>query len=168
MAFLQTDLVEIRACRLGRGLFAMKDIPAHTVICSISGSLLSFAESIALGDRESHALQIDKDKYILCDPPFLYSNHSCDPNCAITPDLLYYTLHDIAANQELVWDYSTSMLERHWQMKCSCGSACCRGIVTDFDLLPQKLQQKYINMNMALPFIISNIGYQHDECEHRA
>lgn len=168
MAFLQKDLVEIRACRLGRGLFAMKDIPANTVICTIGGPLLSFAETIALGERESHALQIEKDSYILCDPPFLYSNHSCDPNCAISPDLLYYTLYDVAEGEELVWDYSTSMLERHWQMKFACGTGCCRGMITDFYLLPETVQQKYINMNMALPFIIHNTGYQHDECEHRA
>jgi uncharacterized protein len=160
VAFLQKDLVEIRPSRIGRGLFAVKNIPAHTPICTINGPLLSFAETILLGDKESHAMQIDRDKYILCDPPFLYSNHSCDPNCAISKDLVCYTLIDIKENQELLWDYSTSMLERHWQMQCNCGAACCRKIIRDFDLLPEIVQQKYINMNIVLPFILLNRNHQ--------
>jgi uncharacterized protein len=168
MAFLHRDLVEIKSSRFGRGLFARRDIPAHTAICTINGPLLSFADTIMLGERESHAMQIGRDKYILCDPPFLYSNHSCDPNCAINKDLVFYTLTDVNKNQELLWDYSTSMLERHWQMQCNCGSSCCRKIIRDFDLLPETVQQKYINMNIVLPFILLNGSYQQDEYESRA
>ena len=168
MAFLYADLIEIRPSKFGRGVFAKTNIPAHTIICPVTGPELNFSDTILLGDRESHSLQIDIDKYILCDPPFLFSNHSCNPNCAVSGELNFYTLKDIKADEELLWDYSTSMLERHWQMPCACGSADCRKLVRDFDLIPVNLQQQYINMNIVLPFILKNNRYQQDEYVSRA
>jgi SET domain-containing protein len=147
---------EIRSSKFGKGLFATQQIPANTLICSVTGSIINFKETLLLGSKESHCLQIEKDKYILCNPPFLYSNHSCDPNCAINSKLQLYTIKDIEANKELLWDYSTSMLERHWTMQCFCGADNCRNIITDFDLLPQELQYEYLKRNLVLPFI-----YQH-------
>jgi hypothetical protein len=168
VAFLQKDLVEIRPSKFGRGLFAVKDLPAHTAVSTINGPLLSFADTILLGERESHAMQIDTDKYILCDPPFLFSNHSCEPNCAVNEDLIFYTLRAIRKNEELLWDYSTSMMERHWQMQCNCDAPICRKIIKDFDLLPPSVQQKYINMNIVLPFVLLNRSYQQGEYGSRA
>ena len=153
MAFSCHDLIEIRPSEFGRGLFAKRSIPANTIICAVTGTELNFADTLRLGERESHAIQIDRDKYILCDPPFLFSNHSCEPNCAVSSDLNYYTISDIEKDEELLWDYSTSMMERHWQMKCACGSVNCRQVIKDFDTLPQMVQQHYINIDIVMPFI---------------
>jgi hypothetical protein len=46
------------------------------------------------------------------------------------------------------------MLERHWTMQCLCGKENCRGIIKDFDLLPQHLQHKYKNLKIVLPYIL--------------
>ena len=62
--------------------------------------------------------------------------------------------------EELFWDYSTSMLERHWTMICNCGNQNCRKIITDFDLLPNALQGEYIKMNIVLPFILNELQYK--------
>jgi SET domain-containing protein len=148
------DSMEIKESRFGKGLFAKKKITAGTVLCSIPlGKELNFDKSVQLKDKESHALQIDFDRYILCVPPFLYSNHSCNPNCGINPAFEMIALRDIRAGEELFWDYSTSMLERHWTMKCACGEKNCRKNITDFDLLPQKIQSKYLELNIVFPFI---------------
>lgn len=157
---MESDSLEIRDSKFGKGLFAKKDVPAGTVLCKVTGRQLRFEETILLKERESHTLQTDFDRYILCEPPFLYSNHSCNPNCGINHNLQLVALRAIKKGEELFWDYSTSMLERHWTMKCSCGEKNCRKIITDFDLLPKNLQAKYLTLNIVLPFIAHFMQYQ--------
>lgn len=147
------DLMEIKPSKFGKGLFAKANIPAGTVIYRIKGKELTFEKTTRLKEKESHALQIDYDKYILCEPPFLFSNHSCHPNCAINTNFEMVTITDIRNGDELFWDYSTSMLERHWTMHCGCGAKSCRKVVTDFDLLPGTVQSFYLDRNLVFPFI---------------
>lgn len=148
------NLMEIADSRFGKGLFAKENLAAGTVLCSVLGGReMDFEMTKRLKDHESHALQIDYDRYILCLPPFLYSNHSCNPNCGVNTAFEMITLRDIRKGEELYWDYSTSMLERHWTLACSCGEKNCRKVVTDFDLLPQKIQAFYLEHNIVLPFI---------------
>ena len=151
------NLIEIRPSRFGRGLFSLVDIPASTIVCTVEGEVLNFTQTLHLGERESHSLQVDTDKYILCIPPFLYSNHSCEPNCGLNSDLQLFALEDIPKGAELFWDYSTSMYERSWTMKCFCGSKNCRKVVRDFDLIPEVIQRKYLDMNIVLPFIVEQL-----------
>ena len=161
-AKMDSDSIEIEDSKFGKGLFAKRDIEPGEILCKVSGNEkeLNLYETTLLGERESHAIQIDFDRYLLCEPPFLYSNHSCKPNCAINEKLEMFALKKINAGEELFWDYSTSMLERHWTMHCACGEENCRGIITDFDLLPKHLQEKYLEMNIVLPFIAHFIQYQ--------
>jgi len=151
------SFLAIQQSKFGKGLFATKDIAANTVLCTVTGQKLTFQQTIALNERESHSLQIGLDQYILCDSPFLYSNHSCEPNCALNAQLQLFALQDLKKGEELFWDYSTSMLERHWTMKCSCGSKHCRRLITDFDLLPETLQAIYLEKGIVLPFIAAQL-----------
>src|ERR1700694_4826386 len=115
------DLIEVKPSKFGKGLFAKKDIAAGTVLYRIVFSReLDFDTTIQLNERESHALQIDFGKYILCEAPFLFSNHSCHPNCGINGQFEMISLRAVHAGDELFWDYSTSMLERHWTMAWAC------------------------------------------------
>ncbi|HEX2608197.1 MAG TPA: SET domain-containing protein [Flavisolibacter sp.] len=151
------NIVEIRESRFGRGLFAQRNLEEGTTICPISGPSLSFEETVRLKERESHTLQIGIDQYIYCNLPFLFTNHSCNPNCGITPSMDLIAIRNIKEDEELFWDYSTSMLERHWTMPCACGEEQCRSLVTDFDLLPSTLQEKYLSLNIVLPFIVNTL-----------
>src|SRR5215213_4720535 len=104
-----TSLLAIRKSKFGKGLFTTRNITANTLLCAVTGPLLRFHETIKLNERESHCLQIEQDQYILCDPPFLYSNHSCEPNCGLNAQLQLFALRDLKKGEELFWDYSTSM-----------------------------------------------------------
>jgi hypothetical protein len=152
------DSIEIRLCKFGKGLFAKKDIPAFSVLFPLSGKPLNFKDTLSLKRKESHALQLGLDQYILCSNFFIYSNHCCEPNCGINHQLQFITIKNIVANEELCWDYSTSMFERHWTMKCLCNTASCRKIVTDFDLIPAQVQQQYTTLDIVLPFILENMN----------
>jgi hypothetical protein len=157
---MESDSIEIKDSKFGKGLFAKKEIEPGTILCKAAGRQLNFQDTTLLKQKESHALQIDFDRYILCEPPFLYSNHSCNPNCGVNNNLELFTLRKIVEGEELFWDYSTSMLERHWTMHCYCGETNCRKIIRDFDLLPKYLQQKYLTLRIALPFIAHFINYE--------
>ena len=155
------SLVEIKESKFGKGLFAKSKINAGTVICRITlKDEFDLSRTFQLDQRESHALQIDHDRYVMCPSPFLFANHSCDPNCGVTPNFEFVAIRDVEKGEELFWDYSTSMLERHWTMKCACGEKKCRQVVTDFDLLPQRVQSRYIQLNIVLPFITQYLQQQ--------
>lgn len=146
-------MITVGKSYFGKGLFATSNIAAGTVLIKIKGTKLKFRQTTILGNKESYPLQIETDEYILCDP-FTFCNHSCVPNCGINADLEFYALRKIKKGEELAWDYSTSMLERHWEMRCKCGSVSCRKIIKDFDKLPQKIQYRYLNMEIVLPYIV--------------
>lgn len=57
-----------------------------------------------------------------------YLNHSCDPNCEVEEikgRVWLFALRDIAAGEELVWDYN--LYDDEAPAPCSCGAANCRG-----------------------------------------
>ncbi len=55
-----------------------------------------------------------------------FMNHSCDPNCWYEGESLV-ARRDIAAGEEITYDYGTDSTDRDWGFKCSCGSPLCRG-----------------------------------------
>lgn len=157
----QGDLTEVSESKFGKGVFARSFIPAGTVLFRVdSGEEMDLEATRQRGEKESHPLQVDIDRYILCGPPFIYYNHSCNPNCAVNTQFEFITLKNIREGEEMFWDYSTSMLERSWTMKCACGEKNCRLVVTDFDLLPIMVQEKYLRLTIVLPFI-KHIMRQH-------
>jgi SET domain-containing protein len=152
--------ITIGTSAFGKGVFATRNLKAGSVICHVTGPRITFADTLQLGKEESYAVQIDHDSYLLCQPPFVYTNHSCFPNCGVNHRLQMLAMYDIEAGEELFWDYSTSMLERHWTMSCACGHAQCRKHITDFDLLEEHLQLYYLERNLVLPFIVQHLRQQ--------
>ena len=148
-----TETVIIGKSKHGTGIFATRDLPKHTFLFKITGRPLNFKQTLDLGKDECYALRVGMDQYIIPSDPFRLSNHSCSPNCGVNSRLEFFTLENIRKNEELCWDYSTSMLERHWIMNCNCGCPGCRHIISDFDLLPDTLQEKYMDMGIVFPFI---------------
>ena len=147
-------LVTVHDSKFGKGIFATENISKGSPIMAIHGERLNFSDSLELGDWESYCLQVGIDSYIIAEPPFRFSNHSCDPNAGINSKLELFALRSIGKSEEIVWDYSSSMLERHWTMRCHCGSLTCRRLVTDFDFLPKQTQERYIELGIVLPFIL--------------
>ncbi len=149
-----TELLQyiVRQTENGKGVFTTTDIAAGSILAKISGTKINFEDSNNL-EKESYSLQVDLDSYIVPHYPFFLLNHSCNPNCGINHNQELVTIKDIKKGQELTWDYSTSMLERRWTMQCNCKSNNCRKMITDFDLLPVELQEKYKNEGTVMPFI---------------
>jgi hypothetical protein len=152
--FKENNLIDIRESSMGLAVFAKQHIPANSFIFRIQGSPLHFDATTRLGDKESYCLQTGSNEYLYLKAPFCYCNHSCEPNCGIREGGgSLFTIQPIKEGEELSWDYSTSMLERHWTMRCNCNSPQCRFIVKDFDFLPPTLQERYLSMGIVMPFI---------------
>jgi hypothetical protein len=150
------DLFEVRENKFGKSVYSNSVIRKGSPIFSFSGQPMQYNETKEMGEKESFALQVGLQLYIFLDEPACYFNHSCEPNCGLR-ELELMALREIAPDEELTYDYSTTMLERDWNLKCSCGKKTCRKVVTDFDRLPADLQKRYVQLDVVQPFILEKL-----------
>jgi SET domain-containing protein len=153
-----TERVYLDECDVGLGVFANRLIACGEVILEIDGPLISFAETKRRGARECMALQIGVNRYIDTQPPGVFVNHSCEPNCGIRQNRFLAALRSIRAGEEIRYDYSTTMEEQSYTMDCLCGVPACRRVVRDFSTLPRPLRRKYIRQGIVMDFIVRRLG----------
>ena len=140
--------IEIRGSQIeGRGMFAIADIPAGTVVIEWGGVMMGLDEVLAGKARPLSVVQIDDGRFLVDRAgapaqPCEYMNHSCDSNLVMASDVRLATRRHIVVGEELTCDYAL-FRNTHWiidpdyQMACRCGVAGCRGQVTGGDhLLP--------------------------------
>jgi hypothetical protein len=87
-------------------------------------------------------------------------NHSCEPNTGLVFSegaLDLVAIRPIAEGEELSWDYSTTLLNDNWSMRCACGTPKCRGIVGDFLSLPAPTREAYREKGIVAPYAIAAI-----------
>lgn len=81
-------------------------------------------------------------KYVTPTPPWMYFNHSCDPNAGIKNNRDIVAMRPIRKGEEIVFDYAMNNID-DWTMECNCGSKNCRKIISNFDALNEKTKEKY-------------------------
>jgi len=137
----------------GLGAFATRAIAAGTRLIEYAGERLTPAEAEARypdapGERHHtflFALEdvVDgEDVEVVVDASVdgnaaRFLNHSCAPNCDVVVEdarLWVETLRDVAAGEELTYDYAFVLPERHTpaakrRYPCACGAAACRGTI---------------------------------------
>jgi SET domain-containing protein len=112
----------------GKGVFARSPIPGGRRVIEMTGRLMPSAD---LTD-DMLAMQVGADLWLCSDGSSVDDmlNHSCDPNLGFARgDWTLYATRDIAAGEELTWDYSTSIAEDGWSLDCRCRAPNCRGVV---------------------------------------
>lgn len=154
----------IRPCDVGLGVFAGRHIQVGEVILRIWGPTIDFAETKRRGPRECMAIQIGPGRYIDTQAPGVFVNHSCEPNAGICDDVNMIALRDIAAGEEIRFDYSTTMEEQSFTMECLCGLPQCRHVISDFSTLPERLQQRYLELRIVMKFIQLSYEQSHGLC----
>lgn len=83
-------------------------------------------------------------------------NHSCDPNAGLRfagGSVTLVAVRDIAAGEEIAWDYSTTLAESNWHMICQCRSAECRRVIGNFSTLSQERQEWFRARNLVAPYL---------------
>jgi len=144
------DFLEIRSTEdRGSGVFATQSIPAGTSLLSLTGAIAHHVDELP---PDSRAVQIGPDSWLYSFGSELddFMNHSCDPNAGfVRGDLVLYSLRPIEADEEVTWDYSTSISLSGWSMECLCPSPKCRKIIRPWPELsvPDRARLTKIAMN---------------------
>jgi hypothetical protein len=146
--------VYVTDCTLGKGVFAAVPIRRGEVIFTFEGRVISLEEVLAKGEQQSNPIQIGAQTYLDIESPGVYINHSCDPNAGIRNDTILVALRDIARDEQICFDYSTSMSENLWTMECKCFRPQCRGLIQDFHYLPEELKARYLSLGIVQTFIV--------------
>jgi len=131
----------------GFGSRANSIISAGTSVATFGGTALSrndFARHDA--ERRSRSLQVDTNLIFLGPPsrePGDSINHSCEPNCGMRNATTIVAMRDIAAGEELTFDYAMSDASDYDEFECNCGMSLCRGKVRADDWQLETLRHRY-------------------------
>ncbi len=155
--------LEVRPTRFGKGVFAKKEFKPGEKILQFRGRIYTRKEYLSkVNPEKCHYMQIGEDMFLgPTTSPDNFVNHCCEPNAALKihkGKAFLVAVNTIAVEQEITFDYSTSMAEEHWEMDCACGVPSCRSRVRDFKYIPAPLQQKYIQLGMVPDFVIRSAG----------
>ncbi|MFH1253216.1 MAG: SET domain-containing protein-lysine N-methyltransferase [Candidatus Uhrbacteria bacterium] len=138
----------------GRGLFAGKNFKQGELIFSVDISKLPRVKSEdKLSEEEKfHVDYAGHGKYVIGTHPYVYINHSCDPNVFIKHETIarskFFAMRDIKKDEQFIYDYGVNAMDQIdkelWTTKCKCGSKNCRGkLSTCFLKQPLANQKKY-------------------------
>ena len=134
----------------GRGLFARAAIRAGEAVAVKGGAIIDGAALERILDEVSPAeIQIEDDLWIAprsaaeVEANLLCLNHSCEPNVGVRGQITFVAMRDVAAGEELTIDYAIIDGDSRERMKCRCGTAACRGVVTGDDWRRPELQRRY-------------------------
>jgi len=161
-------LVELRRSDInGVGAFAVPDISkAQKVADGIAED--DFCDLISWATFESYDNEVQRKIMDFCigtpdgfiPPEDLdfnklsiewYLNHSCEGNCGFNDDGDFVAIRDVAAGEELTYDYALAESNPKFQMICACGSKTCRKVITGNDWKNEQFQAK--NQAYMLPHL---------------
>ena len=128
----------------GNGVFAVQDIAEGETLIEYKGEVISWKEALRRHPHDpaqpNHTFyfHIDDDRVIdgnVKGNAARWINHSCDPSCEADEQdgrIFIKALRNIAAGEELSYDYGLTLAERHTpaakrRFPCACGSPKCRG-----------------------------------------
>jgi len=148
-----------RACASGDGVIALRTIEPGEHLLKFRGPVYNTDEHRALlaGGGTDLYLQIGSDFYMgpgggLDD----FINHSCEPNCCLhfsADGIHLVAIAQIAAGDQVTFDYATSQNDYPFRFPCACGAATCRGEIGDFDDLPAALKWRYHHNGLLAPWL---------------
>jgi hypothetical protein len=144
----RTPPVEVRAAgEKGFGVFAASSIRRHQFITPCVGRVVTSANL----PRDHSALQVGTDLWIASPGDALddWINHSCEPNIGfVTGQPVFFALRNIEMGEELAWDYSSSLTEPGWRLRCRCQSSRCRRVVKSFVELAEEDQSRLLPVSL--------------------
>ncbi len=157
----------------GKGAFAAVAIKKGETICRMAGEEISIAElqrRFESGEeRSTDPLQVGASRYLDLDKPFVFINHSCDPNATIVDFNTLVAIRDIRIGEEITYDYSLTEWSDDrswpgyddWEMACACGSAACRKKIVEFRFLPKRLQKVFVQKKRVQDHILMKYKKRH-------
>ena len=119
----------------GKGLYALKKIPARKKIGSLAGEIISkkLAREKAKENESISIVELWNGKALdasKINNDLRYINHSCRPNTymrTLGNHVEFYALRSIKANEELTCNYGPT--HHDGKRKCNCGAPGCKGFI---------------------------------------
>jgi len=131
----------------GWGSFVVEPVSRGETVAAFGGHVVPRAVLDTMPeDRQSRSIQIDDDLYLVSGEvpePGDMLNHSCEPSCGMVGSQLIVAMRDIAAGEELTFDYAMCDASDYDEFRCACGEPTCRGTVTGRDWQDADLQERY-------------------------
>jgi len=149
---------EVGKNHYGYGIFASRDFKINDVIVQFRGPIVSAhrVPKRLIGEKDRY-VQIGEDKFMgPSETTDDFINHSCEPNSGLRFTdfgIILVAIKRIHKGDEITWDYSTTMHNNPWEMKCLCKSKHCRGIIREFKYLPMSLKKHYTELNIVPDYI---------------
>ena len=117
-------------------VLAREAIAAGEPIMAIRGTITRAQTRYSLQiDHDTHIVAGDEDamnpKQMTATDPWRFTNHGCVPN-AMVVGRYFVAIHDIAENEEVVFNYNTTELSMTEPFQCHCGSLDCLRTIAGF------------------------------------
>lgn len=140
------DVHIAHAAAKGMGVFASREFKKGESVIRIRGEIVETENPSAMSEFfKSHCFPLGRKgkKYVYVSPtaPWMYVNHTCEPNTGIRNDSELVAIRDIGEGEEICFDYATNNIDG-WSMECRCGSKSCRGVISTFDKLDKNSQER--------------------------
>ncbi len=129
--------------KYGKAVFAGQDIKKGEVIAAFDGKRLNNHFEDWTDDLYSHAIQYGKTDWRDSQGIARLINHSCEPNCGIKKYFKVVAMRAIGKGEQITWDYEMTEKNKHWKMKCRCGSKNCRKVIGNYSRMPKAVRKKY-------------------------
>lgn len=136
----------------GQGLFAVDQIKKGELVIRWGGGVIVTNKEFEKGFKKGiyqpeSAIHFDEGhKWASLasepDPEDAAINHSCDPNLWFEKGWPLAARRDIAAGEEITFDYSTGETYQ-LNSKCKCGAKNCRKFITGKEWRDSEFQKKY-------------------------
>lgn len=148
---------EVRSRRIAglpaKGCYATYPIAAGDLICVFDGPFFSKEEMVArvrsgIERNGDDPLEIGVDAYLDMDEPYIFFNHSCDPNAVLAGVSDLIALRAIKPGDEITFDYSINVCgENPYVMtfQCECGARRCRRRIAGVSSIPIEQLRTYYN-----------------------
>ena len=147
----------------GVGVFTARPARAGSVLVAdedgtLRGRALPLAAALADGwDRARDLFQLDRDLFL---PPRgcfddLF-NHCCEPSGGwrlTEAGARFVAVRDLAAGDELTYDYSCHLISHDERLACGCGAGACRRDIGSFWTLPPALRRRYLRLGVVSPVL---------------
>lgn len=154
---------EVRSSCGGHGVFAAQPVAARTRILRFAGELLEAPAIDAAARAGAHDdyLQIGDGLYLgRSGGADDLINHACEPNTYVrvtTRGVFLVALEDIAAGDELRFDYGVTQVAFPFRFRCLCGAASCRGEIGNYDEIPAAVMAGYRAAGAIPPHVAARL-----------
>ncbi|MBN1913314.1 MAG: SET domain-containing protein-lysine N-methyltransferase [Candidatus Omnitrophica bacterium] len=136
-----------------KGIFARKPIKKGEAISVWGGFIITEGDFRKLAKSqfkniEDYATKVADGFYLVsCRSGKLedddFFNHSCNPNAGIKGHLMMVAMRDIAAGEEITYDYAMTDADFNYSFRCNCKAKSCRKVIKTTDWKNPSLQRKY-------------------------